>query len=126
MTKWSLTEVTAELSTSCYAGMLMLQAMGLGGWMFNGMDPFSVLGASGDPAVPGMGFRFDTNERWPYPNPTGLDGVMEGYCPPHFPDMRSAVRAQIWSRRSFPSGHAGLLEGLGENTIRRTGPQRGV
>jgi hypothetical protein len=48
----------------------MLQAMGLGGWMLNGMDPFSVLGASGNPAVPGMGFRFDTNDRWPYPNPT--------------------------------------------------------
>jgi hypothetical protein len=46
----------------------MLQAIGLGGWMFNGMDPFSVLGASGNPAVPGMGFHFDTNERWPYPN----------------------------------------------------------
>ena len=47
--QWSLTEVTAELSTSCYAGVLMLQAMGLGGWMFNGMDSFSVLGASGNP-----------------------------------------------------------------------------
>jgi len=101
--QWSLTEVTAELSTSCYAGMLMLQAMGLGGWMFNGMDPFSVLGASGDPAVPGMGFRFDTNERWPYPNPTGLDGVMEGYCPPHFPDMRSAVEA-LCERKFGPGG----------------------
>ena len=49
----------------------MLQAMGLGGWMFNGMDPFSVLGASGNPPVPGLGFRFDADERWPYPNPTG-------------------------------------------------------
>jgi hypothetical protein len=74
--QWSLTEVTAELSTSCYAGALMLQAMGLGGWMFNGMDPFSVLGASGNPAVPGLGFRFDADERWPYPNPTGLTSVM--------------------------------------------------
>jgi hypothetical protein len=74
--QWSLTEITAELSTSCYAGMLMLQAMGLGGWMFNGIDPFSVLGASGNPAVPGLGFRFDTSQDWPYPNPTGLEGVM--------------------------------------------------
>jgi len=30
---WSLSEVTAELSIACYAGMLMLQAIGLGGWM---------------------------------------------------------------------------------------------
>jgi hypothetical protein len=89
--QWSLTEVTAELATSCYAGALLLQAMGLGGWMFNGIDPFSVLGASGTAEVPGMGFRFDTNDRWPYPNPTGLVGVMEGFCPPHFANMRAAV-----------------------------------
>src|SRR3712207_7048168 len=54
---------TAELSTSCYAGMLMLQAMGLGGWMFDGIDRYTVLGASGDPEVPGLGFRYDTDER---------------------------------------------------------------
>jgi hypothetical protein len=101
--QWSLTEVTAELSTSCYAGALMLQAMGLGGWMFNGIDPFSVLGASGNPAVPGLGFRFDTNQDWPYPNPTGLEGVMEGYCPPHFSDMREAVEA-LCARKFGPGG----------------------
>src|SRR5215218_3902950 len=38
METYSITECTAELSTSCYAGMLMLQAMGLGGWMFDGID----------------------------------------------------------------------------------------
>lgn len=43
----ALGELTAELSTSCYAGALMLQAMGLGGWMFDGIDPFSMMGASG-------------------------------------------------------------------------------
>jgi hypothetical protein len=101
--QWSLTEVTAELSTSCFAGVLMLQAMGLGGWMFNGMDPFSVLGASGNPTAPGIGFRFDTNERWPYPNPTGLEGVMEGFCPPHYFDMREAVEA-LCMRKFGPGG----------------------
>jgi hypothetical protein len=91
--QWSLAELTSELATSCYAGTLMLQAMGLGGWMFNGVDPFAMLGASGVPEVPGLGFRFDMDERWPYPNPTGLEGVMEGCCPPHYPDMRAAVQA---------------------------------
>jgi hypothetical protein len=89
----SLAELTAELATSCYAGTLMLQAMGLGGWMFNGIDPFAMLGASGNKDVPGLGFRYDTDDRWPYPNPTGLEGVMEGYCPPHYPDLRAAVEA---------------------------------
>jgi hypothetical protein len=101
--QWSLAEVTAELSASCYAGALMLQAMGLGGWMFNGLDPFAVLGASGEPHVPGLGFRYDTNDAWPYPNPTGLPGVMEGYCPPHYPDMRSAVDA-VCKRKFGPGG----------------------
>lgn len=101
--QWSMAELTVELSTSCYAGTLMLQAMGLGGWMFNGLDPFSVLGASGDPKVPGLGFRYDSNSRWPYPNPTGLEGVMESFCPPHYPDMRAAVEA-LCERKFGPGG----------------------
>ena len=98
----SMHEVTAELSTACYAGALMLQAMGLGGWMYNGIDLFSVLGASGDPDVPGLGFRYDEDERWPYPNPTGRAGVMEAFCPPHFEDMRQATEAVV--ERKFGSG----------------------
>ncbi len=100
--QYALTECTAELSTSCYAGVLMLQAMGLGGWMFDGIDRHTILGASGDPKVPGLGFRYDTNERWAIPNPTGLSGVFEGYCPPHYPDMRAAVEALV--RRKFGPG----------------------
>ncbi len=99
----ALLEVSAELSTSCYAGALMLQAMGLGGWMYDGIDPFTILGASGDPAAKGLGFRYDTDEKWPYPNPTGLEGIMEGYCPPHYKDMREAVEAVV-ERKFGPGG----------------------
>ncbi len=70
--------------------------------MFDGVDRHTVLGASGDPAVPGLGFRYDTDERWAIPNPTGLPGVFEGYCPPHYPDMRAAVEAFV--RRKFGPG----------------------
>ena len=80
-----LTEATVELATSCYAGMLTLQAMGLGGWMYDGLDPFSLLGASGDPDVPGLGFRYDAEDRWPLPHVTGLPGVFEGHTPPTSP-----------------------------------------
>ena len=82
--QWSLSELTVELGASCNAGVLILQAMGLGGWMFNGVDPFVMLGASGNPDSPGLEFRYDEDNRWPYPNPTGLEAVMEGYCPPHY------------------------------------------
>ncbi len=98
----TLTMCTAELATACYAGMLMLQVMGLGGWMFTGLDTYAVLGASGNPDVPGLGFRYDTDERWPVPNPTGLPGVFEGFCPPHYPDMWAAVEA--FAERKFGPG----------------------
>lgn len=71
--------------------------------MFNGMDWFSVMGASGDPDAPGLGFAYSFDERWPYPNPTGREGVMEAFCPPRFPDMRAAVDA-ICDRKFGPGG----------------------
>jgi hypothetical protein len=100
--QYALTEATAELATSCYAGVLTLQAMGLGGWMFDGIDRFTMLGASGDPEVPGLGFRYDEDERWSTPNPTGLEGVFEGFCPPHFADMTAAMEAL--TERKFGEG----------------------
>jgi hypothetical protein len=100
--QYSLTEATAELATSAYAGTLLLQAMGLGGWMFDGIDRLTMLGASGDPSVPGLGFRFDTDERWSMPNPTGLSGVFEAFCPPHYATMADAVEA--FTVRKFGRG----------------------
>lgn len=100
--QYMLAEAVAELASACYAGTLMLQAIGLGGWMFDGIDRFSMLGASGDPEVPGLGFRYDEDERWSTPNPTGLPGVFEASCPPHYPDMAAAVEA--FAERKFGAG----------------------
>jgi hypothetical protein len=100
--QYALTEATAELACACYAGVLLLQAMGLGGWMFDGIDRFSMLGASGHPEVPGLGFRYDTDEQWSTPNPTGRQGVFEAFCPPHYPDMAAAVEA--FAERKFGPG----------------------
>ena len=98
----ALSEVSVESGTSCYAGALMLQAMGLGGWMYEGINPYSVLGASGDPEVPGLGFRFDMPEGALLPHVTGLEGVFEGHTPPHFADMREAVMSVV--RRKYGTG----------------------
>ena len=101
--QYSVTEATAELACAAFSGVLMLQAMGLGGWMFDGIDRHTMLGASGDPDVPGLGFRFDHDEgRYPLPNPTGLDGVFEAFCPPHHADMTAAVEA--FAERKFGPG----------------------
>jgi hypothetical protein len=71
--------------------------------MYDGVNRLSVLGASGDPNVPGLGFRFDMDkERWSIPNPIGLPGVFEGYCPPHYKNMREAVEAL--AKRKFGEG----------------------
>ncbi len=101
--QYALTEATAELATSCYAGVLLLQAMGLGGWMFDGIDRFSILGASDNPDVPGLGFRYDTDEHWATPNPTGREGVFEAYCPPHYRTPASPYRPNT---SSTPSGNS--------------------
>jgi hypothetical protein len=98
----AITDVSVEMSTACYAGALMLQALGLGGWMFTGLNPFTVLGASGDPAVPGLGFRFETLPGNPLPHVTGRDGVFAAHVPPHHADMRAAVEAVV--ARKFGAG----------------------
>src|SRR5437764_43661 len=101
--QYSLTEASAELMTSSYNGALLLGAMGLGGWSFDGIEHMALLGASGDPDVPGLGFRYDTDPRWVTPNPTGrTDGTFHAFCPPHFPTMADAVAA--FAERKFGRG----------------------
>jgi len=99
----SLVMVTAELTTASQNGMLLLQAMGLGGWLFTGLDMYALLGASGDPLVPGLGFHTVADSRWPVPNVTGLPNVYEGFCPPHFSTMHEAVDAYV-ARKFGPGG----------------------
>ncbi len=64
-----------------------------------GINPFVVLGASGDPAVPGLGFRSEMLEGNRLPYVTGLRGVFEVHVPPHHADMAAAV-----VRREFGAG----------------------
>jgi hypothetical protein len=98
----AMTDVATEMGTACYAGALMLQALGLGGWMYTGINPFVVLGASGDPAVPGLGFQFKMLDGNPLPYVTGLPGVFEAHVPPHHSSMRAAVEAAV--ARKFGKG----------------------
>lgn len=99
----ALNSVTSELSIAAYAGSLMQQAIGLGGWVFNGLDRLKLLGASGNPVVPGLGFRYDTDPRWSQPNATGLASVFEAFTPPHFATLRAAVDA-LATRKFGPGG----------------------
>lgn len=101
--QYSIAELSAELAVASFNGQLILQALGLGGWSFDGIDRLTILGASGDPDVPGLNFRFDHDPRWAQPNPTGRDGVFTAFCPPHYPDMHAATEA-LYQRKFGPGG----------------------
>jgi hypothetical protein len=94
----------AELAFMGHNIVLMMQAMGLGGLYFNGLNRWSILGAFADGGVEGLGFRFVRADRWLLPNPVGLDGHFEGLCPPYVADMREAV--DIFVERKFGPGGA--------------------
>ncbi|TXT53484.1 MAG: hypothetical protein BAJALOKI1v1_2410002 [Promethearchaeota archaeon] len=93
----------AELSFMGHNMVLMMQAMGLGGLYFVGLNPMSILGAPTAEGIKGLGFTFVENEDWTVPNPVGLDGIYEALCPPYFPTMRAAV--EMFAKRKYgPEG----------------------
>ncbi|MBS9405725.1 hypothetical protein KG088_19315 [Halomonas sp. TRM85114] len=93
----------AELAFMGHNLVLTMQAMGLGGLYFNGLNRWSILGAFADQGIAGAGFRFVCDARWTLPNPVGLDGVYEALCPPYYPDMHAAV-ATFVARKFGPGG----------------------
>ncbi|MGE3389369.1 MAG: hypothetical protein AB7O21_05150 [Gammaproteobacteria bacterium] len=95
MEQYILSCCAVEMGDMGHNIALALQAIGLGGWFYSGISPFSLMGAAAAKGIPGLGFRFETNPRWGVPNPVGLDGVYTGYCPPNYPDMRAAVQAYV-------------------------------
>jgi hypothetical protein len=101
--QYTLTEASAELSIAAHNGALGLQAMGLGGWIFDGLDRLSVLGGTGDPRAPGLGFVADTDARWPFPNVTGLPGYFETLSPPHVASVAEGVQKLV-ARKFGPGG----------------------
>ncbi len=96
--------ICMELAFKGHNIVLMLQAMGLGGLFFNGMDDQSILGTKAGDGIGGLGFRFVEDERWITPNPVGLEGVYEALCPPNYPDMHAAVETFV--QRKFGSNGA--------------------
>ncbi|MGQ9647411.1 MAG: hypothetical protein ACUVWO_12850 [Thermodesulfobacteriota bacterium] len=60
--------------------LLAAQAMGLGAFPPTGFNPLIVMG--GTPVTKGLGFRYTTDKKG-FPNPVGIDGFIEAYCPPY-------------------------------------------
>ncbi|MEW6581486.1 MAG: hypothetical protein AB1416_01830 [Actinomycetota bacterium] len=89
-----LTSLNVEQAFMCQNMNLVLQALGLGGWMFTGFLPHHILGV--DPAHRGLGFDFVTPQATPRhaakPVPVGRRGVVEALCPPYVADAHEAVQ----------------------------------
>jgi len=80
--------------------MLVAQAMGLGAWVHVCPQEPYVFQRDESKGWRGLGFRFETPARtwtrWPpvpatQPNPVGIDGLLEGFCPPYVTSMSEAV-----------------------------------
>jgi len=91
---------------------LAMAASGIGGWLHGGFTPLVAMG--GTPVCKGLGFRFVTPKDDPLPNPVGLDGYFEAFCPPYYKDMDAAVEAAVkgmgeklddWERRGMVLPH---------------------
>ena len=74
----------SEPAAICQNIFLATEAIGLGGWMHCGFLSLEIMQA--------MGFRMADPFGTPsFANPVGLEGVLEGYCPPYYPTMDAAV-----------------------------------
>jgi hypothetical protein len=93
--QYVLVTAGAELAIMAYNAVLAMQAMGLGGWMFTGIDPPALLGARAAHGVPGAGFEFVSTSPGAPPSCVGLRGAFESFSPPWYQDMDAAVAAFV-------------------------------
>jgi len=80
--------------------MLVGHGMGLGGWVHSSIAPPHIFERDPSKGWLGLGFRMHTPDKkwdtWPplpatLPNPVGIDGILEGLCPPYVTSMDNAV-----------------------------------
>ena len=94
-----LGSAVSEASFMANNVMLVMQAIGLGGWLYSGANAFTILGAFAGDGLPGFGFRFQMDPRWMTPNPIGLDNLFEPLSPPYVGDLYEA--AELFAARKF-------------------------
>lgn len=89
--QYTLTQCAVEMGTMGQNMALSLQPLGLGGWFYSGINPFSIMGLKANKGQPGLGFEFEFNNDWGVPNPTGISDLYHSMSPPHFKTMSDAV-----------------------------------
>jgi hypothetical protein len=93
MEQYLLTTSAVEMGIMGHNMALALQPLGLGGWFYSGISPFTLMGVAAKAGIPGLGFRFEKQPHWGVPNPLGIEGLYQAYSPPFHADMRAAVAA---------------------------------
>jgi hypothetical protein len=92
--------------------MLVGQGMGLGGWVHSSIAPPFIFERVPSKGWFGLGFRMQAPDKkwdtWPplpaaLPNPVGIDGILEGLCPPYVASMDDAVD-QVLAEKYTGSG----------------------
>ncbi|MFI5231078.1 MAG: hypothetical protein ACHQSE_01075 [Gemmatimonadales bacterium] len=94
--------------------MLLGQAMGLGGWIHGSVFPPYIFHDDAAKGWHGLGFRFQQPKTLSpmapvpasQPNPVGIDGILEGLCPPYV-TMNEAVDRVIESKYGVSGGAYG-------------------
>ncbi|GAB4565977.1 MAG: hypothetical protein Tsb0020_17250 [Haliangiales bacterium] len=96
---------------------LATQALGLGGWIHASLPTRHLLGHPNYTSEDnrGLGFRWLVPDRSPLPDadlsalahPVGLDGLIEGWCPPYYSSMSDAVDACIEAKYAEGTGTYG-------------------
>lgn len=79
--------------------MLLGQSMGLAGWIHGSVFPPYIFQQDDSKGWHGLGFRFQEPKTLSpmapvpasQPNPVGIDGILEGLCPPYVKSMDEAV-----------------------------------
>jgi hypothetical protein len=95
--------------------MLLGQAMGLGGWIHGSVFPPYIFQNDPEKGWHGLGFRFQEPKMlrpWApvpasQPNPIGIDGILEGLCPPYVDSMDDAVDRVIEAKYGAEGGAYG-------------------
>ena len=93
--------------------MLVGQGMGLGGWVHASVQAPFVFQRDESKQFFGLGFRMQAGKTWPdsdwppvpasQPNPVGIDGTLQGLCPPYVASMNDAVD-QLLAEKYGPGG----------------------
>ena len=93
MEQYLLTTCAVEMGVMGHNMSLSLQPLGLGGWFYSGVSPFTIMGAAAKAGEPGLGFTFEKKDGWGVPNPLGIEGLYQAFSPPFYTSMRAAVEA---------------------------------